>query len=138
MPPRLLITGSRTWTDRAVIRDALRAWWDSTGRDPEAVLVSGKCPKGADRICEEVWAHNGLTLELHPAKWRKPDGSQDMGAGYTRNKAMVDTGPDHHRLHHGQIRRRQPLPPLRPKEGHPLHPLRGLNSPRHSLIERAL
>jgi hypothetical protein len=34
MPPRLLITGSRTWTDRAVIRDALRVWWDSTGRDP--------------------------------------------------------------------------------------------------------
>ncbi|QOT19263.1 SLOG family protein [Paenarthrobacter sp. YJN-5] len=95
MPPRLLITGSRGWTDRAVIRDALRDWWDSTGRDPEAILVSGKCPKGADRICEEIWAHNGLTLELHPAKWRKADGSQDMAAGYTRNKAMVDTRPDH-------------------------------------------
>jgi hypothetical protein len=95
MPPRLLITGSRTWVDRQVIKSALRDWWDSTGRDPEAILVSGKCPKGADRICEEIWAHNGLTLELHPAQWRKPDGSKDMGAGYTRNAAMVDTAPDH-------------------------------------------
>jgi hypothetical protein len=95
MPPRLLITGSRGWTDRAVIRDALRIWWDSTGRDPEAILVSGKCPKGADRICEEIWAHNGLTLELHPAKWRTPEGKKNMRAGYDRNEAMVDTEPDH-------------------------------------------
>lgn len=94
MPPRLLITGSRGWTDRAVIRDALRAWWDSTGRDPEAILVSGKCAKGADKICEEVWAHNGLTLELHPAEWR-PGGVYNKRAGYDRNEAMVDTAPDH-------------------------------------------
>lgn len=94
MPPRLLITGSRTWTNRAVIRDALRAWWDSTGRDPAAILVSGKCAKGADKICEEVWAHNGLALELHPAVWR-PGGVYNPGAGYDRNKAMVDTNPDH-------------------------------------------
>lgn len=95
MPPRLLITGSRTWTDRAVIRDALRTWWDSIGRDPEAILVSGACPKGADRICEEIWKRNGLALELHPAKWRKPNGEKDWKAGFTRNEAMVDTKPDH-------------------------------------------
>jgi hypothetical protein len=95
MPPRLLITGSRTWTDRAVIRDALRGWWDSTGRDPEAILVSGNCPKGADRIAEEIWKHNGLKLELHPAKWRKPNGEKDWRAGFTRNEVMVDTVPDH-------------------------------------------
>lgn len=95
MPPRLLITGSRTWVDRKVIHKALRDWWDTTGRDPEAILVSGKCPKGADRICEEIWAKNGLTLELHPAKWRKPNGEKDWRAGFRRNEAMVDTGPDH-------------------------------------------
>lgn len=94
MPPRLLITGSRGWTDRAVIRDALRDWWDTTGRDPEAILVSGKCAKGADRISEELWTHNGLALELHPAVWR-PGGVYNPGAGYDRNKVMVDTGPDH-------------------------------------------
>ncbi|HEX9229912.1 MAG TPA: SLOG family protein [Arthrobacter sp.] len=95
MPPRLLITGSRTWVDRAVIKSALRDWWDSTGRDPQAVLVSGTCPQGADRICEEVWEHNGLTVERHPAQWKKLDGTVDKRAGFTRNAAMVDTGPDH-------------------------------------------
>jgi hypothetical protein len=95
MPPRLLITGSRTWVDRGIIKAALRDWWDTTGRDPDAVLVSGACPKGADRICEEIWAHNGLTVERHPAKWNRPDGTVDKRAGFTRNTAMVDTAPDH-------------------------------------------
>lgn len=65
------------------------------GRDPEAILVSGACPKGADRICEEIWKRIGLKLELHPAKWRKPNGEKDWRAGFTRNEAMVDTAPDH-------------------------------------------
>lgn len=91
MPPRLLITGSRSWKDRAVIRDALRAWWDSTGRDPEAVLVSGACPKGADRICEQLWEHNRLTVERHPADWEQ----FGRAAGHIRNQLMVDTAPDH-------------------------------------------
>ncbi|MCC3299650.1 SLOG family protein [Arthrobacter caoxuetaonis] len=93
-PPRLLITGSRTWDDRAAIRDALRTWWDSTGRNPDAVLVSGACAKGADRICEEIWERNSLTVERHPAHWR-PNGVFNRRAGYDRNEAMVDTRPDH-------------------------------------------
>lgn len=93
-PPRLMITGSRTWTDRTAIRDALREWWDSTGRNPEAVLVSGACPNGADRICEELWEHNGLPVERHPANWR-PGGVYNRRAGYDRNEAMADTGPDY-------------------------------------------
>lgn len=92
--PRLLITGSRTWVDRKAVKDALKAWWETTGRNPDAVLVSGACPNGADRICEEIWERNGLTVERHPANWR-PDGVFNRAAGYDRNKAMVDTGPDH-------------------------------------------
>lgn len=92
--PRLLITGSRTWEDRPTIRVALRAWWEATDRNPDAVLVSGACPKGADRICEEIWEHNGLTVERHPAKWR-PAGQYNPRAGFDRNEAMVDSAPDH-------------------------------------------
>lgn len=33
-------------------------------------------------------------LELHPAIWR-PGGVYNKRAGYDRNEAMVDTGPDH-------------------------------------------
>ena len=93
-PPRLMITGSRTWTDRDVIKEALREWWDSTGRNPDAVLVSGACPTGADRICEEIWERNGLTVERHPANWR-PGGVLNKRAGFERNAAMADTGPDY-------------------------------------------
>lgn len=96
-PPRLMITGSRTWTDRAAIKEALREWWESTGRNPDAVLVSGACPTGADRICEEVWEANGLTVERHPANWKPngPNGPVNRRAGFDRNMAMADTGPDY-------------------------------------------
>ena len=90
-PPRLLVTGSRTWTDRKAIHQALRDWWDSTGRNPQAVLVSGACPKGAYRIAEEIWEKNGLTVERHPADWDQ----YGKRAGFVRNKAMVDSAPDH-------------------------------------------
>jgi hypothetical protein len=43
MAARVLITGSRTWVNAAVIRDALLEVWGDGG----AVLVSGGCPQGA-------------------------------------------------------------------------------------------
>ena len=94
MPLRILITGSRSWEDRAVIRDALRAAWIDHGRPADAVLVSGACPRGADRIAENVWAANGLAIERHPANW-KPDGTTlDRSAGFRRNADMVALGAD--------------------------------------------
>lgn len=100
---RVLITGSRSWTDRAIIRDGLRDWWIENGRPADAVLVSGACPVGADRICEEVWAANGLAVELHPAQWsvhtdRCPDWHHKLqrcrAAGFRRNAEMVALGAD--------------------------------------------
>ncbi len=43
---RVLITGSRTWTDREVIRRALSELWLA---DPGSVLVTGGCPTGRRR-----------------------------------------------------------------------------------------
>jgi len=90
MPPRLLITGSRNWEDAAAVEEALRDWWISTGRNPEAVLVSGACRTGADRIAETLWEAQGLTVERHPAQWDK----LGRRAGPERNKAMVKSQPD--------------------------------------------
>lgn len=88
--PRLLITGSRDWTDRGVIRDALAAWFNEFGRNPESVLISGACPTGADAIAESLWAQNGLPLERHRADWAK----HGRMAGPIRNREMVHSHPD--------------------------------------------
>jgi hypothetical protein len=50
MSMRILVTGSRTWAGTTVIRTALARY-----HHPEAILVSGACPRGADAIAEHIW-----------------------------------------------------------------------------------
>ncbi|NUS45386.1 MAG: DUF2493 domain-containing protein [Mycobacteriaceae bacterium] len=82
---RVLITGSRSWTDRATIRAVLAEVWS-----PDAVLVSGACPCGADAQCEACWLAWGGRVERHPADW------DQLGrrAGFVRNAQMVAAGAD--------------------------------------------
>lgn len=84
-PRRVLVTGSRTWTDHTVIRAALAAVWQ-----PDAVLVSGACPRGADHLCEQCWTKWGGHLERHPADWHR----HRRAAGMIRNRHMVRLGAD--------------------------------------------
>ena len=81
---RVLVTGSRSWTDAATIASALAGQWG----DGRAVLISGACPTGADRIAEQVWARWGGHIERHSADWR----SFGRSAGFRRNAAMVAAG----------------------------------------------
>lgn len=87
--PRILITGSRNWTNRSVIDRALRNAWQQLGERKDAVLVHGAA-RGADSLAAWIWASKGFPVEAHPAKW------DDFGkrAGYIRNKTMVDLGAD--------------------------------------------
>lgn len=85
---RILITGSRTWTDRAVIVQALKEAYESL--PGPVILVSGACPSGADAICEDIWKRQGLPIERHPAKWNV----HGKRAGFIRNAEMVNTTPD--------------------------------------------
>ena len=85
-PRRVLVTGSRTWTNTEAIRAALAAVWG----DGTAVLVSGACPRGADRLAEQLWTRWGGHVERHPADWDR----HGRGAGYRRNTAMVERGAD--------------------------------------------
>lgn len=87
--PRLLITGSRNWTNRTLIQRELRNAWMSLGANAETILVSGACPTGADRMCEEVWEQSGLEIERHPADW-----TLGKRAGFLRNAEMVALGAD--------------------------------------------
>ena len=97
-PYRVLVTGSRTWEDDGMVRQALRAAWvEAKGRP--LVVVHGHCKSGADAAAD-VWGtkmaatYNDITVERHPARWRKPDGTRDRGAGWRRNAEMVAAGAD--------------------------------------------
>lgn len=78
---RVLVTGSRSWTDTEAIATALAREWE-----PGAVLVTGGCPTGADAIAALVWPG---VVELHPADW-----SHGKSAGPRRNAEIVALGAD--------------------------------------------
>jgi len=81
-PRRVLVTGSRDWTDTGVISVALvEHMW------PGDVLVHGAA-RGADSLAAGLWEAFG-PVEPHPY----PAGHGQRG-GYVRNKEMVDAGAD--------------------------------------------
>ena len=85
---RILVTGSRDWSDVNAVATALG--YASTGWSPSSVtVVHGACPTGADAIADEWGTGFGFTVERHPADW-----SQGKKAGPLRNQAMVDLGAD--------------------------------------------
>jgi hypothetical protein len=86
---RILVTGSREWTDVEAIIDAVEF---ASGGGP-FIVVHGDCPKGADALAEEVYGPFGMT-EKHPAEWRTPEGVYNRAAGIQRNQKMVDLGAD--------------------------------------------
>ncbi|WP_030506404.1 DUF2493 domain-containing protein [Microbispora rosea] len=109
-PYRVLITGSRSWKDLDVVRDALvQARYQANG---PMVVVHGACPTGADAIADwwcRRFTHLGITRERHPADWdtcagpkctpthrlKRRDGSTYCPtAGHLRNQLMVDLGAD--------------------------------------------
>jgi hypothetical protein len=84
---RLLITGSRDWDDALTIMSEIA----SVAIPPSSwTLVSGACPTGADKICEEFAESLGMTVERHPADWQK----HGKRAGFIRNAEMVKHGAD--------------------------------------------
>jgi hypothetical protein len=95
MTYRILVTGSRTWTDWQQVRDALhRAYLEGAMNDPhgQVILMTGACPTGADKIAEDTWLKNvgPDSIERHPADWD----TYGKGAGFVRNTGMVDQQPD--------------------------------------------
>jgi hypothetical protein len=83
---RLLITGSRTWTDADAIAREFEVVREHEGSN--VVLVSGAAG-GADSMCEYAAKLLGWTVERHPADW-----SKGKSAGFIRNREMVELGAD--------------------------------------------
>lgn len=90
---RVIVSGSRDWTDSARIWAALDNVLNESDPSP-LVVVHGNAP-GADSIANQ-WAtyhhNNGYNVEpeAHPAQWTK----HGRRAGPLRNQEMVDAGAD--------------------------------------------
>lgn len=98
---RILVTGSREWTDAATVKRELQnlvvqrspygGFVVRQGRKlNDFVVVHGACPRGADTIADTVARKLGLTTEPHPAEehGRWPE------CGPKRNSYMVSLGAD--------------------------------------------
>lgn len=93
-PMRVLVTGSRRWTDAEAVHAALDAIVTTAG-GREVVVVHG-CAKGVDMIADR-WVRDRqlrrgwrVHVERHPADWKL----HGRSAGFKRNVAMVRKGAD--------------------------------------------
>lgn len=80
---RILVCGSRRWTDRERIKAELSKF------PPGSTVIHGNC-KGADRIAGEVATELGFTVDKVPAQW----GQHGLKAGPIRNRQMLKKKPD--------------------------------------------
>lgn len=93
MTRRVIVTGSRYWSDRAAVRRALEGEYLAleSGR---LVVVHGGCASGADAYAAEWCRQNNgwdlLTEESHAADWDR----YGKAAGPIRNGQMVAKGAD--------------------------------------------
>lgn len=107
---RVLITGSRTWTDRHAILLAVLDVWDvATVSNHLVEWHHGACPDGADALADEILTQFGFRPVRHPAEWqacrgvkctprhrqrRASGGTYCPTAGLDRDALMVEQGPD--------------------------------------------
>lgn len=80
---KVLICGSRDWTDRGLIHDWI-------ARLPKGTIVIHGGAKGADRIAGEEAEAFGLEVRVYPANWTL----HGDGAGPKRNAQMLAENPD--------------------------------------------
>ena len=85
---RVIVCGSRKWTDRKAIQDVLADLVVEFAPD-YPVIVHGAA-RGADRICEDEAGKAGLLTEAHPAEWDR----LGKRAGLIRNGEMAALGAD--------------------------------------------
>jgi hypothetical protein len=89
---RVLVTGSRDWTNQKAVVEAMLAARDDTtlSGDGPMVLVHGACPTGADAIADHFARMWGWEIERHPADWEQ----FGRAAGPIRNADMARAGAD--------------------------------------------
>lgn len=86
---RILVTGSRGWTDVDTIIQTMHETAALYPNRRPVTLVHGAA-RGADQIAAGVAAMWGWQREPHPADWTR----WGKRAGYLRNKEMIELGAD--------------------------------------------
>jgi hypothetical protein len=86
---RVLVCGSRGFTNQEYlfgVLDALR----SPGVTQLTTIVEGCASRGADKMAEQWAQARGIEIEHYPADWKT-----GKGAGFSRNKRMIESKPDY-------------------------------------------
>lgn len=89
MSLRILVTGSRSWTDKVAIADAIRQAWIDAGKPYRVTVVHGGA-RGADYIADVFAKRMHFDTEPHIAEWER----FGKAAGFVRNSEMVQAGAD--------------------------------------------
>jgi len=84
---RLLVCGSRTWTDYRLLRRTVEATVGHHQVEDVTIIEGGA--RGADRMAGHLTSLHGWGLEVYPARWQQ----EGRAAGMRRNARM---------LHHGR------------------------------------
>ena len=84
---RVIIAGSRTFTDYAFLKSKMDLLLSKTNQDIS--ILCGKA-RGADTLGERYAKEKGYKIEYFPADWDK----YGKSAGVIRNKKMASSGAD--------------------------------------------
>jgi len=84
---RVIICGSRDWTDEALIDLFIEGLHEIHGQF--LTIVHGAA-RGADEIAGRLAEARGIPTEAFPADWT----NLGKAAGHIRNKQMLDSGAD--------------------------------------------
>ncbi len=85
MIKKLVIAGSRNFTDYNFFKEKVNICISRIKEEYELIILSGHC-KGVDMMVEKYAKENNLQIEIFPAEWEK----YGKSAGPKRNKIMVD------------------------------------------------
>lgn len=106
---RIMVTGSRSWTDQQRLADVLLDTWHDATEDgyTSILLTHGAADHGADTLAHTWALEHHIPTNLHPADWpgpcadncppghRKTARGRDYCpmTGHRRNQAMIDLAP---------------------------------------------
>jgi hypothetical protein len=81
---RVLVCGSRSWTNYQAVRARLRELPE------DSTIIHGACSAGADELADRAASFLGLDRIAYPANWKR----HGKKAGPIRNRRMLALWPD--------------------------------------------